>query len=501
MTTLVSMLLERANEHPSRIALIEASGKTISYGELANQSAQMAAHLQTKNIEAGDRILVAVWPSIALYKSLAALWRIGASAVFPEAATGLAGLCHAAKTMQPKAMIAGNALRLLRCGFGSLRGIKQVINPHQYHTCAFAGDLSCASSPALISFTSGTTGQPKAMMRNHALLQAQHQALSDVLADKHMQTDLVAFPAIALSCLGHGHQIIMPRWNLRRHDQATPKTIWQQIEQHQITRLIVPPVIVENLTRSPSAIPANNSLKQIITGGGPFYPDMMRQFTRIFPQITLHILYGSTEAEPISHLNIADLTTDDWQAAFNEGGLPVGRISPYTTLRFDETGEIQVSGPHVNDSYLDKQHNAENKLLHEGRLYHCTGDIGRLDEKGNLWLMGRKAPKHFPQSGNRLRSKKCGGTKNSLGQRQAPYPFALESLARLQPGINGAATIYLDGHMILAVSGQLPAKQSAFCQYLAAHHVRLIAVKAIPRDHRHRSKPDYKALEKLLRSL
>jgi len=501
MTSLVSLLLQRAADHPSRTALIEASGQSLSYGELAEQSARMAAYLQQRGIGPGDRILVAVWPGIALYKSLAALWRIGAIAVFPEAAQGLTGLRHAAATLSPKAMIAGFSLRWLRPLMPELRAIKQMINPHDplhdplhgksdcQNDYLFEEDLSCASAPALISFTSGTTGTPKAMSRSHALLLAQHQALGDVLADQQMQTDLVAFPAVGLSCLGYGHCVVLPRWNLRRHDRAKAKILWQQIEQQKVTRLIAPPVIVETLLRSQPACSHESCFRQIITGGGPFYPDLMQDFTRIFPDKTFHILYGSTEAEPISHLNIAHLTDHDWKAACHGGGLPVGRISPYTTLRLDENGEIQVAGAHVNEGYLDKNHNKMSKILHNGRLYHRTGDIGRLDSQGNLWLLGRiglcpplpsshTSPSHSPPDHLPL-----------------PYPFVLEVM---QMGISAAAAIWLEGRMFLAITGMMPASDSDFCQFLTKNNITLVLVKSIPRERRHRSKTDYHKLKKIL---
>ena len=71
-----------------------------------------------------------MWPGIALYASLAALWRLGAVAVLPEAAMGLAGFCHVAAAAIPKALLADRPIRLLSCLFPETRNIPSRLSPH-----------------------------------------------------------------------------------------------------------------------------------------------------------------------------------------------------------------------------------------------------------------------------------------------------------------------------------------------------------------------------------
>ena len=159
-------------------------------------------------------------------------------------------------------------------------------------------------------------------------------------------------------------------------------------------------------------LPSSSSLRTIITGGGPLYPDIMQKFEREFPNIQLVVLYGSTEAEPISHLDTNDITKEEWGRAFQGGGLPVGKPSPYANVRLGENNEIMVAGKHVNESYLDKSRNGETKCQIDGKIYHRTGDIGYFDTNNQLWLLGL-----------------LGTQYNNL------FPFALEIEARLQPGV------------------------------------------------------------------
>lgn len=472
--TLISLLLEQASKNPARTAIVE-NNKQISFLELSEQSALMAQALKQQNIGRGDKILVAVWPSIQLYITLAALWRLGATAVFPEAATGLKGLCYAAQAIKPKTIIAGNLVRVVRLFVPELRAIKNFISPTIRSRNAFLEDCSQQDDGALISFTSGTTGAPKAMERSHALLLAQHEALSSVLASANHEIDLVAFPALALSCLGHGHTVVLPNWNMKHHDKASLSALMEYAARHSVTRLIAPPTIIEKFNEKDAGIIKKSALKSVITGGGPVYPDVMRNFSNYFSFLQLVILYGSTEAEPISHLYVSDMTEKDWKNISQGKGIPVGQISRHAKVLLGKNNEILVAGAHVNESYMDKSRNIETKLLIDGKIYHRTGDIGSFDDKGQLWLAGRL------------------GT--MLGD---VSPFALEVEARLQPGIKGAAAMVIDNKIVLAIEGNAQNIQTPFKQYLDRKGVLLAIVDFIPKDMRHRSKVDYNRLNKIL---
>ncbi|MEN9545091.1 MAG: AMP-binding enzyme, partial [Pseudomonadota bacterium] len=65
--SLLARFLERAASHPGRTAVIEGSGAAIDYGGLEQRAGQLARTLQRQGIGPGDRVLVSVWPGIALY--------------------------------------------------------------------------------------------------------------------------------------------------------------------------------------------------------------------------------------------------------------------------------------------------------------------------------------------------------------------------------------------------------------------------------------------------
>jgi olefin beta-lactone synthetase len=473
--TLLNILLRRADEHPERTAIVEGDGTSTTYAELVRQAGQLASTCAAQGIGPGDRVLVAVWPSIRLYASLAAIWQCGAVAVLPEAAMGLAGLRQAAAAAKPKAMLADLPVRLLSWVLPETRYIPLGLSPRPRHdACAAAFHRATAGDAALISFTSGSTGRPKGMVRTHGLLLAQHAALAPLIAPRReREVDLVAFPAFALTCLGHGNTVVMPDWNLRRHDLVSAAEISRRAQATGATRLLVPPVIAARLARDGLVASAD----RVLTGGGPIYPDVARTFLARNPGIGLTIIYGSTEAEPISHVDAESLSEDDWRDAAHGGGLPVGHPVPQATVRID-AGEILVAGPHVNESYMAPTTDAGTKLRFGDRVFHRTGDAGRFDSSGRLWLLGRLT-----------------------ASREDIHPFAIETAARMLPGVRGAALVPVENRTLLFIEGPVAGLDRDFQARLETLSVEVRTIPAIPLDRRHRSKPDYAALRDVARRI
>jgi olefin beta-lactone synthetase len=468
--SLLDLFLTQVEAHPERTAIIGRKGNAVSYAELSRGSARLAAALKKRGIGKGERVLVALRPGIALYAGLAAIWRLGAVAVFPEPAMGLAGLRLAARAAQPKAFLAEGWILALSLLLPETRRIANRIASDEIAGGEFTDCAACGpGDPALISFTSGSTGAPKGMIRSHGLLSAQHQALSPLIApERDNETDLAAFPAFVLTCLGHGATVTLPRWNLRRFDAAG---VIRQITEQHITRALLPPVVVAALAGN--ALPA--SLRKVLTGGGPLYPDVAQRFLEGTRGTVLTVVYGSTEAEPVSHIGITLADDALWAEISAGGGLPVGLPVPEASVRIVEN-EIVVAGPHVNCGYLDPARDAETKLRAGDTVWHRTGDAGRFDERGRLWLLGRL-------------KQMAGGL----------YPFAVESAARLWPGVRGAAFAAENERALLFVAGdegQLPQWRRAAA---TIGGIEIVPVARIPMDRRHRSKPDLNVLMRITR--
>jgi olefin beta-lactone synthetase len=162
-------------------------------------------------------------------------------------------------------------------------------------------------------------------------------------------------------------------------------------------------------------------------------------------------------------------------------------IAPLDDVQFqqlclgpDEVGEIVVAGDHVLPGYLQGVGDAETKFDVGGKRWHRTGDLGRIDAQGRLWLLGRASAKLTDDRG-------------------VLYPFAVECAAQQIAGVRRAALLHLENQRVLAVEGVPTSMQDTIRNTLLwAQLDRVSVLKSIPVDKRHNAKVDYAALRVLL---
>lgn len=469
--TLVDRFRARAAEHPERIAIVDGKGRSITYGGLLRRIDELAA--DWADIRVGDRVVLAMPLGIDLFASLAALWHRGATVVLPEPAMGLAGLRHAVRATFPKAYLSqGAVFWALRYLLSELRALRThlTVPGHVEGSWPIGGAETSDVTPALISFTTGSTGRPKAIVRTHGFLAAQDAALTDLLSHRDGEgADLVAFPVFALANLGAGRTTVLPPWRPGRTEGIDARAA-AFLETHGVSRLLIPPGAIAPLVAQ--AVPSR--LAAILTGGGPVHPGHLRALGSWAPKAEAWAVYGSTEAEPIAHVARSEISAADFEAMRDGKGLLAGKPVPQVSIRFDD--EILVAGDHVVRGYLDEDDDARTKVTIDGRLWHRTGDAGSLDAQGRLWLRGRHGAK--------------------VGD---AYPFEIEVAAREWPGVEDAALARGErGEPILALVGREPpnGRWSARCAVMG---VRITRLDRIPKDRRHGSKVDQAELERLAR--
>lgn len=468
---LIETFLGTAERRSDRVAIVEADGSSTTFGDLARQSARLAAAWRRRGIEAGDRVLLAMPVNAGLYASIAALWQLGAVAVFPEPALGLRGLRHALAATRPKAFLSAGKFRLLQYVLPELWKVPLHLHPTEQDAATVHIYNADNNHPALISFTSGSTGRPKGIVRSHGFLAAQDRCVAHMLAPStEDERDLVAFPVFVIVNLGLGITSVLPNWRLTRPDEAAPTALAALVRERRVTRLLVPPSICEVLIEGPELA----SIERVFTGGGPVFPDIVERVSRRVPRADIVSVYGSTEAEPIAHQSMWETTAIDWSAMRKGAGLLAGPVIPEArVILLDD--EIIVTGEHVNKGYLDGVGDDANKLKRDGEIWHRTGDAGRIDKQGRLWLLGRKEGK-------------AGGH----------YPFNIEVAARFWPGVRRVALVPSTNSPVLAVEGN----ESCHKQWkrLAEEHgdIRVRPMGRIPLDRRHRSKVDYVALKSVM---
>jgi len=506
LSNIISILKTNAEKYPDKIA-IKDKETAITYAQLWQQVRSTAAYYNHKNIKAGDRVLVFVPMSVNLYVNMLAIFYIGATAVFLDQWSSSKRLDLACKIAECKAMVGIRKAKLLWFVSSAFRKIPVYLNPNlsgraQSRTDGVEEPYQCKKEDtALITFTTGSTGRPKAAKRTHGFLLEQFDALLNVLQPHEKDIDLITLPILVFMNLGVGSTSVIANFDPRKPGQMNPDVILNQLLDNNCTRIISSPYFLQVLSdfvfHYKKLVP---KITQIYTGGATVYPDDCKLFVSAFPNAKSAVLYGSTEAEPISEISFNELAAFD--LAIEKNGICVGktyskinvRIIPVTEeaikvasaaelekmhLGNNVIGEIIVSGHHVLTEYFNSEEAfIKNKIKVDDVIWHRTGDAGFMDEAGQLYLTGR-----------------CNTLINYQGKILSPfiYEYLLNRMKEIYCGtvmlLNNKVTI------IIETQGKIEQgliKDLVKSSGLLYEDIRFVT--HIPKDPRHFSKIDYEKL-------
>lgn len=256
-----------------------------------------------------------------------------------------------------------------------------------------------ADTLAALYHTGGTTGAPKLVQ--HSRRNEAHVGRSCALMHDLGRDDVVVngFPLFhvagafvyGLATITAGGTTIIPG-RLGMRNQPFIKGIWRQVERHKVTVIGVVPTILATL----NGIEIDgdiSSLRWLLTGGSPLPPELAALAERRTGKGVRNI-FGMTETagtisvEPVHAPRLpmscgVRLPFSELAVLGETGGVadPAKRLGP------DEIGIIALRGPNVSAGYTDPARNV-GVFLSGGWL--VTGDLGRIDGLGHLFVTGRK---------------------------------------------------------------------------------------------------------------
>ena len=507
--TIIDKIKDLRKQYPDNTALFDLkTGNKITFTQIDTKSDEICSYLIQKGFEKGNKIVVFVPIGIEFYLILTAIFKMGLQAVFIDPYAGIEHINKCCEMISPDGII-GSGKTLLKGFF--LKGIRKIGKKINYikmmehseklsiyeknkNQKKIQNEKIDGNTPALISFTSGSTGFPKIIMRTHEFLLGQHNVLEKNLKFEKETAVYSSFPIFLLSHMATGTTTFIPDLNWRKPVESDFRNIIKQITENNIQNIILPPAIFENIVKfcKDKKIMLEN-VQKVYTGGAPVFYSLMKNIKEVFANAKIIALYGASEAEPISVLNFEDITEEDIENMKNGDGLLAGKIVNEIELKIEELektpeknkisenkGEILVRGENVVDGYLNIEKNSDEN-------WHRTGDMGYINKKGQLILLGRVK--------GRIQI-----------EENIYYPFTVETAFSFCKNLKKSVLtsknnkLYLFAERNPEFKGNL-SEDSEIKELKEKFGIFKIIETHIPMDKSHNSKTDYKRLEEIVEKI
>lgn len=514
---IAEILVEQARRRGGQTS-IEERGRSITFEQLERAASAAAEDFRAAGIGPGMRALVLVPMAVDLYVAVIGLFHAGAAAVFVDPSVGRERRDGMIRRVHPDAFVGVPRAHALRLTSAAIRAIptKMVTGGYVPGVRRLGRHAPSGSAPpealaagttAIVTFTSGSTGEPKAAVRTHGFLMAQHRALVESLCLTSDDIVLSTLPVFVFSNLASGATTVIADADLRSPAAVDPARLLHQAAATRPTVAVASPALLERVATHAARTGARlDSFGRIFTGGAPVFPRTLDAIARAAPSAIVTAVYGSTEAEPIAKIERLEIAPEDREAMRGGAGLLVGTpahairvrvvrdrwgtpLGPWSWIDLEReslgskaAGEIIVSGEHVLSSYLDGVGDEETKIRVEADVWHRTGDAGYFDSRGRLWLLGRSAAR----------------VRDGEGEL---YPFAVECAVSDIPGVKRSAFLLHGDRRTLVIEWEEAAAASDPAEVLAHvswARIARVVVSRIPVDNRHNAKVDYPALRRML---
>jgi long-chain acyl-CoA synthetase len=384
-------------------------GTEVSYADLNAMSCRLADGLAAAGVVPGDRVVVLLPNSVEFVVSCFAVWKAGCILVPEDPSIKSESLGHILQDAAPGALIVGHSVAEGLEGLGQrLENVKVVFVKDRTFALSGLANLRVESldevldreveakvtraagchpgEVASITYTSGTTGRPKGVMHTHESWLAGASFTRDYHGLTKRDTIVIPLP------LHHGlafRQILA--YVLAGARILLASDIYQALKlmrDHRPSAIVLVPAGVNILIDrfSTTLQELSPSLRYMEIGSAPLTAERFHQLRQLMPSTSIHLPYGLTEAR-VGFLKagadgllnrIAKVAPNlDLQLIDEQGDpLPAGQV-----------GEILLKGPGLMKGYWGQSENEMAALKNAG---FRTGDMGMIDERGDVALLGRR---------------------------------------------------------------------------------------------------------------
>ncbi|HKP40504.1 long-chain fatty acid--CoA ligase [Mycobacterium sp.] len=406
-----SAISANARYQPESVAIRYAGGD-LTHGQLNDRAARLAAVLMDGGVAGGDRVAYLGLNSPAFLVTMFAAFRLGA--IFVPVNFRLAG-----PELQDVLQVSGATA--IVCEEGHREILDAVRDQTELTLFLLIDDdpeipatpepvtdwqpwspvLAAAEpstmlvprrfdDPAILMFTSGTTGQPKGVNLTHGNLWWNGVNVDSRLDTRRGDTSVAIAPlfhigglnALALRAIVRGGTMIIRR-------SFDPKRFLRDLVDHRVNSFFAVPAMLAGLSRVPGVFTADlPSLHSVVVAGAPVPPSLIEQYAK--HGIVLQQAWGLTETAPFA----THLPAEHTLTKLGSAGIPM----PHTEIQIVDpasgvpvgpgvSGEILVRGPNVTPGYWNNPDATAAAFDASG--WFRSGDIGYLDADGYLYIVDR----------------------------------------------------------------------------------------------------------------
>jgi acetyl-CoA synthetase len=409
------------HEDPEAPALHQAypdgRRETYTFADLDRRSDKVAAGLADLGVGEGDRVGVVLPQVPANPLTHLACWKLGAMSVPLSVLFGPDGLAYRLEDADARVVVvAEDVLSAVDEAREECPALETVVGVETggddradrpfSSLREHSGEYACAETgpdtPAIVLYTSGSTGPPKGVVHGHALWVG-HCPAFRMYFERDLSESVCWTPA-DWAWIGALGDLLFPAWHYGRPVVGYPMagfdtgTAYSLMEEFGVTDAFLPPTAIRMLMEVEDPTEQYDlSLKAICSGGEPLTPEILEWAAESLYGVVVNELYGQTEA------NLLVTNCREWfPAQAGSMGKPVlghdvAVVDPETgaVKPTGEVGEIAVrrgDDPVVFQEYLnepEKTAAARVESADGDGDWHLTGDLGRRDEDDYLWFKTR----------------------------------------------------------------------------------------------------------------
>ncbi|MCT7658954.1 fatty-acid--CoA ligase FadD5 [Mycobacterium sp. CPCC 205710] len=400
-----NQLARHALMQPDNTAL-RFLGRTTTWGELDRRVSALAAALSRRGVGFGDRVLILMLNRTEFIESFLAINKLGAIAVpvnfrmTPPEIAFLVSDCQA-RVVITESVLAGVA--------AAVRDIDATLATVIVAGGADGDVLSYEDvlvepgdepqpvdipndSPALIMYTSGTTGRPKGAVLTHNNIAGQAMTnLFTISPDINHDVGFIGVPMFHIAGVGNmisGLLLGLPTvlYPLGAFD---PGALLDVLAAEKVTAIFLVPSQWQAVCAEQRANPRELHLRVLSWGAAPASDTLLRDMAELFPGTQIYAAFGQTEMSPVTCMLLA-------QDAIRKLG-SVGKVIPTVAARIvddnmndvpvGQVGEIVYRAPTLMAGYWNNPKATAEAFA--GGWFH-SGDLVRQDEEGYIWVVDRK---------------------------------------------------------------------------------------------------------------